>query len=54
MSFGLGVLRLPPDLFWKLTPRELAVLAGGGRRRGAAPDRAALDGLIRAFPDPAA
>lgn len=51
MSFGLGVLRLSPEHFWKLTPLELAALARGRRPSGRAPDRAALDGLIRAFPD---
>ncbi len=51
MRFGLGVLRLPPDVFWKITPRELAALARGGRGGGTAPDRAALDDLILAFPD---
>ena len=24
MRFGLGVLRLPPREFWRMTPRELA------------------------------
>jgi uncharacterized phage protein (TIGR02216 family) len=24
MSFGLGVLRLSPDAFWRMTPCELA------------------------------
>ena len=24
MGFGLGVLRLAPDAFWRMTPRELA------------------------------
>ena len=24
MGFGLGVLRLPPDAFWRTTPREFA------------------------------
>ena len=24
IGFGLGVLRLPPEAFWKMTPRELA------------------------------
>ena len=23
MRFGLGVLRLPPEAFWKMSPREL-------------------------------
>ena len=24
IGFGLGVLRLPPEQFWRMTPRELA------------------------------
>ena len=48
MAFGLGTLRLPPPTFWALTPRELAALAGGADE---APDRAALDELMRRFPD---
>jgi uncharacterized phage protein (TIGR02216 family) len=24
IGFGLGVLRLSPDQFWRMTPRELA------------------------------
>jgi len=52
MQVGLGVLRLPPDAFWRMTPRELAAaiiaLRGGvvetiGRAR--------LDDLMRQFPD---
>lgn len=52
MQFGLGVLRLPPEAFWRMTPRELAqaVIAV----RGAAPpalDRHGLDALMQKFPD---
>lgn len=52
MAFGLGVLRLSPAAFWSMTPRELAAAAEGvyGRRTGA-PSRAALESLMRAFPD---
>lgn len=52
MAFGLGVLRLSPRDFWAMTPRELARAAEGvyGRRAGA-PTRAALETLMRAFPD---
>jgi uncharacterized phage protein (TIGR02216 family) len=45
------VLRLSPDAFWRMTPRELAaaVQALGG---GAAPfARRDLDALLRRFPD---
>ncbi|PSC04521.1 phage tail assembly chaperone [Alsobacter soli] len=56
MAFGLGVLRLTPGAFWRMTPRELAAAAEGvfGRRRGTAPPtRAALADLMRLFPDEA-
>ncbi|AVT80766.1 rcc01693 family protein [Rhodopseudomonas palustris] len=52
MQLGLGVLRLPPDQFWRMTPRELAA-AIAGLRGGATPPlgRAALDELMRRYPD---
>ncbi len=52
MRFGLGVLRLPPDAFWKMTPRELAsawsALAGHGAPPLGRPD---LERLMERFPD---
>lgn len=53
MRFGLGVLRLSPKQFWRMTPRELHAAAEGlfGPRHGAAPPRDRLDALMRAFPD---
>jgi uncharacterized phage protein (TIGR02216 family) len=52
MAFGLGVLRLGPKDFWSMTPRELFRAAEGtyGRNAGVM-NRAALDALMRAFPD---
>jgi uncharacterized phage protein (TIGR02216 family) len=51
-AFGFGVLRLGPDAFWRLTPREIAAAARAlGIGRTAAPGRADLDALMRAFPD---
>jgi uncharacterized phage protein (TIGR02216 family) len=52
MAFGLGVLRLSPDAFWAMSPRELAAAAEGVR--GPAPQGCEgfdLDALLRAFPD---
>ena len=42
MQFGFGVLKLAPDAFWALTPRELeaAVAAHGGGARMTPLDRA--------------
>jgi uncharacterized phage protein (TIGR02216 family) len=53
MQFGLGVLRLPPQHFWGLTPRELAAAfeALSGRARGVAPPRGTLDALMEKYPD---
>ena len=52
MRFGLGVLRLSPDAFWKMTPRELAAAWGAimGERTGPL-DRRGLDALMEEFPD---
>jgi uncharacterized phage protein (TIGR02216 family) len=51
IGFGLGVLKLPPDAFWRLTPRELAYAIEGLRGRNAPLDRAALRQLMERFPD---
>lgn len=52
MRFGLGVLRLPPRDFWRMTPRELASAWGAMvGDRGAPLGRAELDGLMERFPD---
>ena len=53
MRFGLGVLRLPPQHFWGLTPRELAAAfeALSGRTRGLAPSRDSLAALMEKHPD---
>ncbi|MDB5507320.1 MAG: phage tail assembly chaperone [Devosia sp.] len=52
MRFGLGVLRLPPDAFWRMTPRELAMAHEGvvGRRAGPL-RRVEFEGLMGRFPD---
>jgi uncharacterized phage protein (TIGR02216 family) len=52
MSFGLGVLRLAPELFWRMTPRELAAAMEGVLGRRATPlNRAAFAALRARFPD---
>ncbi len=53
LAFGLGVLRWPPDVFWRATPRELAAALRGMRgRAGAEPlGRADLHDLMTLFPD---
>ena len=54
MEAGLGALRLPPPIFWAMTPRELdAALRGafGVRLPPAAPSRGDLAALMQAYPD---
>ena len=51
MGFGLGVLRLPPEQFWRMTPRELAaaIRAVAGTREPLT--RATFNELLKRFPD---
>jgi uncharacterized phage protein (TIGR02216 family) len=52
LAIGLGVLRLPPEQFWRMTPRELAAALRGLYGEPAAPlSRAELDALVARFPD---
>jgi len=54
MEAGLGALRLPPSVFWAMTPRELdAALRGafGVRLPHVAPSRSELAALMGAYPD---
>jgi uncharacterized phage protein (TIGR02216 family) len=51
MQFGLGVLHLPPDAFWRMTPRELAAAIRAGRGGVTPLRRATLDHLMQRFPD---
>jgi len=54
MGFGLGVLRLSPDAFWRMTPRELAAAMGTVFGHPDAPlDRMGFDALRARFPDAA-
>ena len=52
MRFGIGVLRLEPSAFWRMTPRELgaarsAFLAG----RTAQMEKPTLERMMAAYPD---
>jgi uncharacterized phage protein (TIGR02216 family) len=54
MEAGLGSLRLPPQMFWAMTPRELdAALRGafGPPRQAGAMSRAELSALMDFYPD---
>jgi uncharacterized phage protein (TIGR02216 family) len=52
IGFGLGILRLSPDAFWRMTPRELAcamqVLNGA---RSPALTRHELEQMMASYPD---
>lgn len=48
MRLGLGVLRLPPDQFWRTTPRELAAAFGPTTQKL---DRRTFEQLMRDYPD---
>jgi uncharacterized phage protein (TIGR02216 family) len=52
IGFGLGVLRLSPEAFWRMTPRELAYAIEavvGVRPRPM--DRARFADMMTRFPD---
>jgi uncharacterized phage protein (TIGR02216 family) len=51
IGFGLGVLKLPPDAFWRMTPRELAFAIEAVHGRNAPLTRAGLDQLMKRYPD---
>ena len=51
IGFGLGVLKLPPEAFWRMTPRELAYAIEGMRGRNSPLDRTSLDQLMKRYPD---
>lgn len=51
MQVGLATLRLPPDAFWAMTPREFAAAAGVPGRWSAPLDRDGLTRLMALHPD---
>ena len=51
MTAGLGLLRLSPDAFWAMTPREFAAAIGSLVPLPARPSRRDLGGLMQQFPD---
>ncbi|MEI9803794.1 MAG: rcc01693 family protein [Pseudolabrys sp.] len=51
IGFGLGRLRLPPEQFWRMTPRELAYAIEAVSGRVAPLDRGAMAQLMKRFPD---
>ncbi len=54
MAFGLGTLRLSPEQFWAMTPRELEAAFVAINQTGERVDpmnRRDFDRLMSAFPD---
>ena len=51
IGFGLGILKLPPEHFWRMTPRELAYAIEAMSGRGAPLGRDGLAELMKRFPD---
>jgi uncharacterized phage protein (TIGR02216 family) len=52
MGFGLGVLRISPDAFWRMTPRELAAaMEAVLGPRVASFDQTAFAALRARYPD---
>lgn len=53
MALGLGVLRLPPQTFWQMTPREFSAALHGAIGHISAPpmNMAEFSNLAARFPD---
>lgn len=51
MHTGLCLLRLSPDVFWRLTPVEFFAMTGGLRPQPLGMGREGLEGLMGRFPD---
>jgi len=52
IGFGLGILRLSSDSFWRMTPRELALAIEVRTGRGGEPlSRRSLVELMKRYPD---
>ena len=51
IGFGLGQLRLSPEQFWRMTPRELAYAIEAVSGRRASLDRAGFTDLMKRYPD---
>ena len=51
IGFGLGVLGLSPDDFWRMTPRELVLAAKARNPNGGVLTRLSFAELMRRYPD---
>ena len=51
IGFGLGVLKLSPQAFWAMTPRELALAIQAATGATAPLARGDLASLMKRYPD---
>ena len=51
IGFGLGRLRLSPEQFWRMTPRELAYAIEAVTGRARPLERETLRDLMKRYPD---
>ena len=51
MAFAFGVLKLTPDTFWTMTPREFDAAASPYLQIGQFTESGTLAALMREFPD---
>jgi len=51
IGFAFGVLRLAPEQFWRMTPRELSYAIEAVTGRSAPLDRGTLTELMKRYPD---
>ena len=51
MTIGMGLLRLPPDTFWRMTLPELSAAAGMVNNAQGSMTREELAELVAKFPD---
>ena len=51
MAFAFGVLKLTPDVFWAMTPREFDAAAAPYLSKGQSTGRGTLAALMEKFPD---
>ena len=51
LRLGLSEMRLSPDVFWGLTPRELMLMSGHDGQGARVLDRQAMENLMAQFPD---
>jgi uncharacterized phage protein (TIGR02216 family) len=51
IGFALGQLRIPPEQFWRMTPRELAYAIEAVTGCAAPLDRGSLNDLMKRYPD---